>query len=161
SYLNNGEYSDLEVRCGSITYKVHRLVLCSQIEFFRKACNVCWREGKECVVDLSHDDAYAVDALLRYAYTGKCDIFAENVAPSRKALHYVQIYAIGAKYEITGLQDLAKDYLKPLLDAHRNEGWLAEVIRLTYETTIPTDRGLCDIVVDIIVEQHGIYAEQD
>ncbi|KAF2493690.1 hypothetical protein BU16DRAFT_527918 [Lophium mytilinum] len=159
-YLNNGEYSDLQVRCGSITYKVHRLVLCSQIEFFRKACSAYWREGQECVVNLNHDNAYAVDALLRYAYSGKCDIFAESVASSRKALHYVQTYAIGAKYEVTGLQNLAKDYLRPLIEAHGGEEWLADVIRLVYETTISTDRGLRDIVVDFVVENHNIFAEQ-
>lgn len=35
--FNDPEYSDLEVRCGNRTWKVHRVIVCGRCEFF-KAC---------------------------------------------------------------------------------------------------------------------------
>ncbi|KAF2802155.1 uncharacterized protein BDZ99DRAFT_353924, partial [Mytilinidion resinicola] len=144
----NGEYSDLKIICNGATYKVHRLILCSQINFFERACKGSWRAS---AIDLSHDDSYAVGAMIRYAYRDHYGP-AENLDPEEQVLRHVHVHAIAAKYNIPGLQTMAKDYLKILVAEHWDKDWFADIIRSIYETTISSDRGLRDVVVDMIME---------
>ncbi|KAF2493692.1 hypothetical protein BU16DRAFT_590340 [Lophium mytilinum] len=157
-YLANGEYSDLKIICNGATYMVHRLILCSQIRFFENACNISWKEGEEGVVDLSHDDPGAVKAMIHYAYTGNCAAF-DNAEDSQQAQHWIQVYAIGSKYDFLGLKTKAKVYVEPILENNWDKDWFADMIRLVYGTTI-SDRGLRDIVVTIVLEHHSTFAEQ-
>ncbi|KAF2493693.1 hypothetical protein BU16DRAFT_464682, partial [Lophium mytilinum] len=152
----NGEFSALVIRCGAVTYKVHRIVLCCQIDFFQKACGGPFKVS---MIDLSHDDSYAVGAMIRYAYGGQYGP-AENPDPDEQALHHVHVYAIASKYNIPGLQAMAKDCLKTLADAHWDKDWFADIIRSVYETTISTDRGLRDVVLHVFMDHDMALAEE-
>lgn len=39
SYFTSGEFSDLTVKCKSDVYRAHKVVVCSQSQFFKAACS--------------------------------------------------------------------------------------------------------------------------
>lgn len=39
-YLDTGEHSDVTIVCGSRSFKVHKIILCAQSEYFRAVSNI-------------------------------------------------------------------------------------------------------------------------
>ncbi|GME32691.1 uncharacterized protein K452DRAFT_358373 [Neofusicoccum parvum] len=69
-FLRSGQYSDLVIRCGDRTWNVHKVVVCSQCEFLQNTCSKGFQEEKSGIIELNHDPADAVDAMLEWAYSG-------------------------------------------------------------------------------------------
>ncbi|KAI4611971.1 hypothetical protein J4E80_007423 [Alternaria sp. BMP 0032] len=63
-----GQYSDLTIVCGAKRYPVHRILLATRSTFFEGACRNGFREAETGVVDLSEDDAEAVEHMVHYFY---------------------------------------------------------------------------------------------
>jgi len=66
--LEIGKYSDLKIVCGQKTYAVHRAIICSRSGFFDGACSNPFREAETGTINLSEDDAEAVDHMVHYFY---------------------------------------------------------------------------------------------
>jgi len=63
-----GNYSDLTIVCGAKRYPVHRALLATRSPFFEGACRNGFREAQSGLVDLSEDDAEAVEHMVHYFY---------------------------------------------------------------------------------------------
>lgn len=101
-----------------------------------------------------------------YSLVEKNESFLENplvfhakvmrmpLAPAFDADHVYQVYAIGEKYGIPPLKTLAKtkteDILKDWTPTH-----FFNALNEVYESTIPEDRGLRDLYVQVAAEQHA------
>jgi len=59
-----GNYSDLTIVCGAKRYPVHRALLATRSPFFEGACRNGFREAQSGLVDLSEDDAEAVEHMV-------------------------------------------------------------------------------------------------
>lgn len=68
SLLSSGKYSDLTVQCGERSWAVHKAVICSRSGFFDGACSHPFKESATGVIDLSEDDAEAVEHMINYFY---------------------------------------------------------------------------------------------
>ncbi|EOA84560.1 hypothetical protein ACJQWK_07314 [Exserohilum turcicum] len=68
SLFECGKYSDLTIVCGAKRYQVHRLLLATRSTFFEGACRGGFREAESGVIDLSEDDAEAVEHMIHYFY---------------------------------------------------------------------------------------------
>ncbi|KAK0653104.1 BTB/POZ protein [Cercophora newfieldiana] len=83
SALDSGMLSDCVVRCGERTWAVHKVILCTQSEFFKAALLGEFKEAKDSEVVLEDQDPDTVNHALRYMYTGtfnhipSLDLFAE------------------------------------------------------------------------------------
>lgn len=77
----SGEYSDLTVKCGLRSFKVHKSVLCPRSKYFATACRKgTFKEGQEGVITLkavdngpdadndAADDPHAVEMMMEYFY---------------------------------------------------------------------------------------------
>ncbi|KAF2813482.1 uncharacterized protein BDZ99DRAFT_568674 [Mytilinidion resinicola] len=135
SYMNSAKYSDLEVRCNDTTYMVHRMVLCPQIKFFDKACSSGFKQAEEGVIDLSHDNPATVASMLEYAYTFD---YTTPEAPISSPLPKTPF-----------LHDMGK------------ADWFADIVREVCEFTYTSDRGLRNIMVAIVGNNHSSIMEQD
>ncbi|CAA9957051.1 hypothetical protein P3342_000782 [Pyrenophora teres f. teres] len=68
SLFEQGQYSDLTIVCGTKRYQVHRVLLATRSTFFQGACRSGFREAETGVIDLSEDDAEAVEHMMHYFY---------------------------------------------------------------------------------------------
>lgn len=68
SLFQCGQYSDLTIVCGAKRYPVHRILLATRSTFFEGACRNGFREAETGVIDLTEDDAEAVDHMVHYFY---------------------------------------------------------------------------------------------
>jgi len=69
-----------------------------------------------------------------------------NLFQAQLVVH-AKVYAIAEQYGIQRLKSLAKKKFAAQVAYHRNSDEFAESLREVYETTIETDRGLRDIVI--------------
>ncbi|KIW06027.1 uncharacterized protein PV09_03206 [Verruconis gallopava] len=68
--FQSGVFSDLTIQCHGHVFKVHKLVVCGQSEWFAKAVKQDgFQEGQTNVINLPFDDPLVVKALLQYLYT--------------------------------------------------------------------------------------------
>ncbi|KAK7515416.1 hypothetical protein IWZ03DRAFT_415446 [Phyllosticta citriasiana] len=107
--LESGLFSDFRIRCHDGTvYNVHKNILCTQSQFFKNALNPTsnFLEAQSNTVKLENDDPGTVKALIEYFY---CSTYMEAIEglPSELLLFHNQVYAIGNKYRVQGLKDLA------------------------------------------------------
>ncbi|KAF2846716.1 hypothetical protein T440DRAFT_482319 [Plenodomus tracheiphilus IPT5] len=68
SLFDSGKYSDLTIVCGAKRYPVHRALLATRSSFFQGACRDGFREAESGVIDLTEDDAEAVEHMVHYFY---------------------------------------------------------------------------------------------
>ncbi|KAK4624257.1 hypothetical protein CLAFUW4_05274 [Fulvia fulva] len=73
SLFTDSRWSDLEIRCGDRSWAVHKIVVCSQCEFFATACDRNSKEATKDVITLQGDLPDAVHALIHFLYTGDYD----------------------------------------------------------------------------------------
>ena len=59
-----GKYSDLTIVCGSKRYPVHRALLATRSTFFEGACRGGFQESATGVIDLTEDDAEAIEHMV-------------------------------------------------------------------------------------------------
>ncbi|KAF2135028.1 hypothetical protein P153DRAFT_279199 [Dothidotthia symphoricarpi CBS 119687] len=68
SLFECGKYSDLTIVCGGKRYPVHRALIATRSSFFEGACRNSFREADTGVIDLTEDDASAVEHMVHYFY---------------------------------------------------------------------------------------------
>jgi hypothetical protein len=62
--FDSGKYSDLTIVTAQKSYPVHRALLASRSSFFEGVCNNPFRESETGVVNLTEDDAEAVEHMV-------------------------------------------------------------------------------------------------
>ncbi|KAF2802156.1 uncharacterized protein BDZ99DRAFT_527819 [Mytilinidion resinicola] len=144
--------------------------MCSQIPFFEKACKegvfkvrfpgeklrkgididclMNKQEGHERMVDLSHDECPAINAMIQYAYAGDYES-EDHINPGSQALFHVQVYAIASKYNLSGSQEIAGRRFEPVVKKGCYD---------LYDSCYSRDHHLRDIVVEIMIEHQPAFA---
>lgn len=79
---------------------------------------------------------------------------------SHLVLH-AQVYALGEKYDIPCLKQLAKQKFEMAAACYYDAAELAEAIELVYQSTVDTDRGLRDVVVQLFTMHPQLAQTQD
>ncbi|KAF2459116.1 hypothetical protein BDY21DRAFT_267532, partial [Lineolata rhizophorae] len=62
------KYADLTVTCGTDVYRLHKSVVCPRSDFFAKACEGNFKEGRDSVIHLDDDDGLAVRLMVYFFY---------------------------------------------------------------------------------------------
>jgi len=217
----NGDFTDLTITCGPLTFNVHILVVCSASDFFKKSIKFpVGKEAEEKCINLPEDDPEMIRRLIAYFYLGDYDpsdgneigkfnnikqyesttdatpahhprrgafgggLFTPphcaclspnttNVAQpvsktsftvSSKSSTVVQIqpnmvevvnpltihatmYALGDKYQVEGLGELAKVKFESCLAEHAQSEDFVNAVQIAYSSTPDSNRGLRDAVV--------------
>ncbi|KAI1079580.1 hypothetical protein F5B20DRAFT_590444 [Whalleya microplaca] len=72
--LTSGFLSDVEVQCGTRTWKLHKVILSSRCVWFNKALNGKFSEAESGIVKIQDFEADQIDDLLKFIYTGVLSI---------------------------------------------------------------------------------------
>ncbi|KAL1385921.1 hypothetical protein HDK64DRAFT_339807 [Phyllosticta capitalensis] len=161
--------TDLTIRSRGEQFHVHKLIVCAQSEFFSKACgpDSLFLEAKTGVVNLDDDHPFLVKLMLVYCYTGGVDEdmlkerfeqdLGEDFPCYEDGICNAEIYAFADKYWIDGLKTAAMTRLYRYFDEEseavlEERYWwherVSKIAQKVYKTTISTDRGLRDMVLN-------------
>ncbi|KAH4006823.1 hypothetical protein HBH70_201060 [Parastagonospora nodorum] len=80
-FLTSGDYSDLVITCGSDSYNVHKLVVCSRADFFARAVKFGGKEATEGKIDLPGDEPKIIKLLIQYLYEGEYEPRLSDASP--------------------------------------------------------------------------------
>ncbi|KAI7152919.1 hypothetical protein KC349_g8698 [Hortaea werneckii] len=149
--FTQGEYSDLAITCGERTWKVHRLVLCTQSEYFHKACNGPFTEAQDRKIDLSDDDVHVLATMLHYLYHFDYDDEHHFVHGHDAMTHNICMALIADKYNVQPLLILACEKLKGRVSTHWDTPAFAAAISLAFGTASANCKRLRAIVLDAAI----------
>ena len=88
SSLTSGAYSDFKITCGSDTYKVHKVIVCTRAGFFARAVSFGGQETESGILDLPEDQPEIVKLLIQYLYEGE---YEPQLPPTAAAISTVAI----------------------------------------------------------------------
>ncbi|RDI78632.1 hypothetical protein Vi05172_g11352 [Venturia inaequalis] len=148
--LQSGDYSDLTITCKGKEFKVHKFVLCTQSAFFARAVKKdAFEEGQTGVISMNHDDPDAIEAVLRFLYTG--DYNTESVIMQS----HLKIYELADRLDIPALKTLSENKFEVLAKNEWKEATFPPCVKIAYDITPPGPGGerLRSMVVQI-ASQH-------
>ncbi|KAF2014456.1 hypothetical protein BU24DRAFT_423391 [Aaosphaeria arxii CBS 175.79] len=79
-------------------------------------------------------------------FDGNADQPEESVEKANLLLH-ARVYALGEKYGIPGLKSLARNKFAAQIDLHLQSPEFPEACQEAYESTVDSDRGLRDVII--------------
>ncbi|KAI6855623.1 hypothetical protein KC338_g8795 [Hortaea werneckii] len=102
--FDSSDHTDLTIICQGRQWKVHKVVLCAQSEWFKKSCGDRWKEGKGGTITLEEGVAQVIDAMVHWFY--EFDYGTSKDIENPLVLD-VQVYAAAEKYLLPNLKRLA------------------------------------------------------
>lgn len=146
----SSDYSDFKIICGNDVHNVHKAIVCSQSDFFAAAC----RFGQEAAngeIHLQEDKPALVKAMIQYLYHLEYDLpDSEDSSEKAGLVFHAKMYSLADKYNIRGMKAFAQDHFRIRAQGNCRAKEFPAAIRIVYKTTVDEDRGLRDVVVDII-----------
>ncbi|PWY74523.1 hypothetical protein BO94DRAFT_424171, partial [Aspergillus sclerotioniger CBS 115572] len=160
-YLSSGEFSDLTICTINQEFKVHRLVLCGQSEYFSRMLKRDWVETTEKLVRFDDDDPEAIRAMIQFMYGIDYNKSGGDDGHACPLLFAVKMYQIADKYAVPRLQQQAKKTFETLAKTCWEMDYFSTVIAEAYRCTTKSDRSLRDPLVEISREHIDELREKD
>ena len=89
--------------------------------------------------------------MIQYLYHLEYDLpDSEDSLEKAGLVFHAEMYSLADKYNIRGMKVLAQDYFQDRADGNCRAKEFPTAIRTIYKTTVDEDRGLRDVVVNII-----------
>ncbi|QVM07886.1 hypothetical protein D8B26_002583 [Coccidioides posadasii str. Silveira] len=151
-YLASGQFADLTIRVADEEFKVHKVIVCGQSEFFSRMFSSDWKENVNNEVKLGEVDPSAVEAMIHFMYGIDYDSSGSSRGRVSPLFFNAQIYALAEEYEVQKLKELAKEKFATSVRACWDMDDFPPVIVEVYNTTPSADRGLRDVIVNTCVE---------
>ncbi|RYP72574.1 hypothetical protein DL770_007954 [Monosporascus sp. CRB-9-2] len=111
--LTGGNHSDVEVRCGDKSWKLHKLILSSRCAWFDKALNGKFMEASSGVVTIENFKPDRVYPMIQFIYTGKLPC---SGADDMQFLPLIYLYELGDYFLLPELCEVTLVQLKAKLD---------------------------------------------
>ncbi|KAL8664512.1 MAG: hypothetical protein Q9168_007891 [Polycauliona sp. 1 TL-2023] len=74
TFYDSGTFTDLTIVCGKEEFRCHKVVVCSQSEFFRAACGGGFKETTTSTINFPDDNPALIKIMLDFMYTWSYDL---------------------------------------------------------------------------------------
>ncbi|KAI9932487.1 hypothetical protein ASPWEDRAFT_166141 [Aspergillus wentii DTO 134E9] len=148
-FFNTSQFSDLVVQTTEQDFKVHKLVICGQSEYFSLMYSKEWKETAENKIVLKEDDPHAVEAMIHFMYGFDYDSSGNNARRVSPMLFNAKVYQIADKYSIPALKDISKEKFEHAVQKCWEMDDFPHAIVEVYANSPSTDKGLRSIVTEI------------
>ena len=144
--LEEGLFSDVKIRTSTKTFNVHRVVLASHSDVFKRMFQINMREKREGIVSISDIEPEVMTSLLTYMYTG--------CAPDLKT-RAKELLLTADKYNISHLQVLCESELKKNLKSAN----VAEILLIADKCQLKSraSESLKNICIKFIKHNPSVY----
>ncbi|KAJ5714614.1 uncharacterized protein N7483_011795 [Penicillium malachiteum] len=78
-YQKTGEFSDLLPVCEGHRFKVHKVIICSQVEPIHAACTQDFKEAHTRIYEFEEESHIVVRKVISYLYTRFYDVSQEHL----------------------------------------------------------------------------------
>ncbi|XP_052795806.1 kelch-like protein 8 isoform X2 [Mya arenaria] len=107
-FLEKEELCDVEIQCGTRSFKCHRNILSTVSGYFRAMFLGKMAESKQDVVKIQDIDENVMEDMIKYAYSGKVMISVENVQ---------SILYVASILQVENVAQVCSDFMKEHLSA--------------------------------------------
>lgn len=145
--IKTGIFTDLTLVCGDQDFKVHKIVLYTQSNYFHKLLGYGFKESDQNTITLHEDDPDALNVLIKCLYRHHADITSSNSKPMTFA---VKVYAIADKYDIPTLRSQAAARFSKVLSPEADLEDFINAIKTVDESVPGGDRTLWEVIIKII-----------
>lgn len=140
----------MTVKCGDQTWNLHKNILCSRSVWFEKALTGHFEESKTGHVEIRNFEPIAIEWLVRYIYTGICDIPKLRPGTKTNFVTCYEVYTVGDYFNMDSLVNIALETLTSEFDSklgpmqlqYETPDWLDELfeaVKLVYQDTPLSD----------------------
>ncbi|CAG8950314.1 hypothetical protein HYFRA_00006807, partial [Hymenoscyphus fraxineus] len=112
--LNDSTYADLQIRCNGRVFKVHKVVVCTQVKFFAACMKWEFQESKSGIIFLEDDTPEILELLIQFLYTGDYTVEIPEARDNQRVYHsnaellvHAQIHTHADKYLLDELRALS------------------------------------------------------
>lgn len=154
--LKTGEhFTDLIITCKGQEWRVHKLWLSAQSEFFQKTCSGDFEEGKTGTIRLSDDEPTIVAAMLSYLYDFGYEEHVKGNTKVAPTVFDAKMYIIADRLLISGL----KNFSAKQFEQRATEDWtspaFADAISTMYEGTLAGSTGPFKTAIFSVVKKNA------
>ncbi|EEP81658.1 predicted protein [Uncinocarpus reesii 1704] len=146
-YHDSGQFTDLTIRVAGEEFKVHRVIVCSQSEYFSRLYDGDWKETARNEVDIEEAEPGVVEAMICFMYNRNYDSSGGPQCRVSPLFLNAQVYSLAERLGIPCLMEKAKEIFKDIASTCWDMDDFPPVILEVYTTTPETDRGLRDLIV--------------
>ncbi|KAI4189143.1 MAG: hypothetical protein LQ348_003835 [Seirophora lacunosa] len=135
---STNDYSDLSIMCAEHVWKVHRMVVCTRSEYFKKKCQANTEQGKPMSIDLSALGPMVVEQLVKYLYTlnysdGSQAPTEIQVRENKPLTLNHKMFVAGMLYSMPSLKDLAHTKFGDAVQYCWDKENLEDLIEMLYD----------------------------
>ncbi|KKZ63347.1 hypothetical protein EMCG_02348 [[Emmonsia] crescens] len=147
-FFSSSKFTDFIIRTTENEFKVHKMVICGQSEFFSCLFDEEWKETTDNSIDLMNDDPRTIEAMIYFMYESDYDSSGNSQGRISPMLFNAKVYGVAEKYGVSRLKQEAKAKFEDAVRTCWDMDDFTPTIMEVYTSTISTDRGLRDVLVD-------------
>ena len=95
-FYQNKEFCDIEVKCGNMSIKCHRVILACVSKYFRSMFQSDMVESRQSSITIRDIDETAMKSIIEFAYTSKISMDVDEVQTLLYASSILQVEAVAA-----------------------------------------------------------------
>ncbi|KAJ5510616.1 hypothetical protein N7453_002719, partial [Penicillium expansum] len=149
SFFISSQFSDLVVKTEEQEFKLHRLIVCGQSEYFARLYQGNWAETADNTIQLNDDDPRAIEAMIHFMYGIDYDSSGNELGRISPMIFNIRLYQVADKYFVPRLKQRAKEKFGQIARTCWEMDDFPVAIAEAYQCTRKDDRDLRELLVQV------------